>query len=351
MPDSPIIQYLSEKHQPSVLFSKNTHTNEMLLTLYRDMVSTRLFDEKAIALQRTGKLGTYPSSRGQEAIFVGIGHALQENDVFVPYYRDHGTLLQRGIRMEDILAYWGGDERGSQFPSNSEDMPICVPIATQCCHAAGIAKAIKIRQQARAVLAIIGDGGTSKGDFYEALNIAGVWQLPLVFIINNNQWAISTPLSQQTAVSDLSQKAIPAGIESFRVDGNDVIAMQTLTQQALHKARTGQGASLIEAISYRHCDHTTADDASRYEPAGMAEQEWPKEPIRRLQQYLIQQNLWDDTQEQSWLSECHTRIEQSVKNYLTREPQAVSSIFNHLYAVLPEAYHWQRQYIEQHLAN
>ena len=337
------IQYLDENHQMTQALPKFANNATTITELYHLMVLTRLFDEKAIALQRTGKLGTYPASRGQEAVFVAIGHALKKTDVFVPYYRDHGTLLQRGMTMKDIFAYWGGDERGSNFDPSSEDLPICIPIATQYCHAAGIAKAIKIRRQSRAVLVSIGDGGTSKGDFYEAMNVAGVWRLPIVFVVNNNQWAISMPTKEQTAVKTFAQKAIAAGFTGIQVDGNDVIAMRETVDQALIQARAGQGPTLIEAITYRHCDHTTADDATRYQPRGEAEKEWSKEPIARVKNYLLTNNLWSAQQEQQLQQTCKNEIEQAVQDYLQQSPQSVTSLFDYLYATLPKAYQWQQQ--------
>ena len=222
-----------------------------LLPLYRAMVRTRLFDAKAITLQRTGKLGTFASSLGQEAIGVGVASAIREEDVLLPYYRDHAAQFPRGVTIVECLLYWGGDERGSDFSGPRQDFPNCVPIGNQVCHAVGVAYAFKLRREARVTVCIIGDGGTSKGDFYEAMNLAGVWRAPVVFVINNNQWAISAPRNIQTAAQTLAQKGIAAGIEGRQVDGNDVIAVRHVIQEAVEKARTGDGPTLIEAISYR----------------------------------------------------------------------------------------------------
>ena len=248
-----------------------------LIRLYRTMVLNRTFDTKAIALQRTGKLGTYPSARGQEAVFVGIGDAMHKNDLFVPYYRDVAALIQRGVKLKEILLYWGGEEQGNCFECGGEDFPYSVPIGTQLLHAAGAATAIQIRKEKRAVLVTCGDGATSEGDFYEALNVAGVWKLSVVFVICNNQWAISVPRSSQTAAQTLAQKAISAGIPGEQVDGNDVIAIRERVSLALEKARTNYEPSVLEIVSYRHADHTTADDAKRYEPKDSRENEWKKD--------------------------------------------------------------------------
>ena len=210
---------------------------------------------------------------GQEAIGVGIGQAMREEDVFVPYYRDHATLLGRGISMVEILRYWGGDERGSDTVNARQDLPNCVPIATQCSHAAGVASAFKIRRQRRVALCTLGDGATSKGDFLESLNLAGTWQLPLVLVINNNQWAISTPRFKQCGAERLADKALGMAVASEQVDGNDLVAVYDSVSRAIERARAGKGPT-IEAITYRLSDHTTADDASRYR-----EQEEVNKPV------------------------------------------------------------------------
>ncbi len=239
-------------------------TPKQLIELYRMMVKTRTFDAKAITLQRTGKLGTYASTLGQEAIGVGIGAAMKSEDLLCPYYREYGAQMMRGVSMVELLLYWGGDEQGSNFKHQPLDFPICVPIASQTLYAAGVATAFKLKKESRAVVAVVGDGGTSRGDFYEAMNVAGVWKLPIVFVINNNGWAISVPTKTQTATKTLAQKGIAAGIYCEQVDGNDVIAVQQAVMQALEKARQKGESSVIEALTYRMCDHTTADDAKRY---------------------------------------------------------------------------------------
>ena len=231
-------QYLNADNKIISKLPSFTLNKDLLLSFYKNMLLTRLFDTKAIALQRTGRLGTYPSSLGQEAIAVAIGKAMHQDDVLCGYYREYGAHLQRGVLMEEILLFWGGDERGSCYQNCPEDLPHCIPIASQTLHAAEIAVAMKLKNQSRCAVAVVGDGGTSKGDFYEALNIAGAWNLPVVFVINNNQWAISVPRSEQTSCVTLAQKGIAAaGIESEQVDGNDIFAVYDSLQQAITKAR------------------------------------------------------------------------------------------------------------------
>ncbi|MBS0358163.1 MAG: pyruvate dehydrogenase (acetyl-transferring) E1 component subunit alpha [Proteobacteria bacterium] len=335
-------QYIDEHGKPTQSLPEFTKDHAKLVEFYKYMVQLRAYDTKAIALQRTGKMGTYASTLGQEAISVAIGEAMQKEDVLCPYYRDYGAQLQRGITMEEIYTYWGGDERGSHYAHNTKDLSISVPIASQCLHAAGVATAFKIQKKPHVAVVTCGDGGTSEGDFYEAINVAGAWNLPVVFVINNNQWAISVPLKQQTATQTIAQKAIAGGFSGIQVDGNDIIAVYDLFSKALEKARTGGGPTLIEALTYRLCDHTTADDASRYRDKKELENAWQKEPILRLQKYLMQQNLWDDKKEETLLAECAEKVEKSVQAYFNKTPQTLSSIFDYHYAVLPESLEKQR---------
>ena len=308
---------------------------DYLVQAYEWMMLSRTFDQKAVALQRTGQIGTYPSALGQEAISVACGLELEANDVLVPYYRDHGAQLVRGAHMHELLLYWGGDERGS-MAGNANDFPVCVPIATQAGHAVGVASAMKIRGQQQAVVCTIGDGGSSKGDFLEALNLAGVWRLPVVFVINNNQWAISVPRAQQCGAATLAQKGIAAGMATIQVDGNDLIAVLDALRVALERAREGKGPALIEAVSYRLSDHTTADDASRYRAEDELKLAWQAEPLARLRRFLMQQGAWSEVMEGRWQDHCHTAVSKAVELYLGVEPQAEEAMFDFLFEQWPE---------------
>jgi pyruvate dehydrogenase E1 component alpha subunit len=298
---------------------------------------TRQFDAKAVALQRTGKIGTFASSLGQEAVGVGVASAMRPEDVLLPSYREHGAQFVRGVTMTESLLYWGGDERGSKFSAAPHDFPNCVPIGTQVCHAAGAARAFQLRKEARVAVCIVGDGATSKGDFYEGLNMAGVWHAPMVTVVNNNQWAISVPRTRQTVAQTLAQKAIAVGVPALQVDGNDVIAVRQAMDEALHKARNGDGPGLIEAITYRLGDHTTADDASRYRDSDTVKAQWAFEPLVRLRTYLVKRGWWDATQEELLLKHCTQTVAQAVEDYLAVPMPPTSAMFEHLYATLPEA--------------
>lgn len=308
---------------------------DALRALYRAMVLTRTFDAKAIALQRTGRLGTFASSLGQEAVAVGVAAAMRAEDVLLPSFREQGAQLWRGVRPVELLLYWGGDERGSDFEKCREDFPICVPIGTQCCHAVGAAYAFKIRKQPRVAVCMLGDGATSRGDFYEAMNIAGVWKLPVVFLVNNNQWAISVPRSAQSAAETLAQKSIAAGFEGLQVDGNDVFAVRWAIERAFERARSGDGPTLIEALTYRLHDHTTADSAARYRSEDEVEAMRQRDPLKRTRAYLESQGQWTDDDEKRLQEECAEEVEAAVNTYQASEMLGPEAMFDYLFESLP----------------
>ena len=314
-----------------------------MLRMYRVMSLTRAFDSRAISLQRTGKLGTYASCLGHEAAHVGAGAAMLHEDVLCPSYREYGAQFWRGVKPEEVLLYWGGDERGNDFSGPAHDFAWSVPIATQTLYGAGAALAFKTRGEKRAAVAFLGDGGTSEGAFYEALNVAGVMQLPIVFVVVNNKWAISVPLAQQTRAETLAQKAIAAGIPGIQVDGNDVIAVRKTAEEALARARDGKGPTVIEALTYRLSDHTTADDARRYRSDAEVEEARSKEPLVRTRKYLESLQAWDDEQEAALASENKKTVEAAVKAYLDTPRQPVTAMFDYMYAELPETLREQRE--------
>jgi pyruvate dehydrogenase E1 component alpha subunit len=308
---------------------------------YRAMVLMRALDAKAIAMQRTGQIGTYASTLGKEAIDAGIGAVLKKDDVLLPSYRESGVLMLRGVSPHRTLLYWGGDERGNVFPESPRDFPFNVPIASQMPHAVGVAYAMKLRREPRVALAMCGDGATSKGDFYEALNAAGTWRLPLVIVVVNNQYAISVPRRFQSAAQTLAQKGIAAGIACEQLDGNDLIAVRDAVGRALERARAGDGPSLLEALSYRLSDHTTADDATRYRGAEELKEQWRHEPIVRLRSWLHAKGAWSPPQEQALAREAAGEVQKVVQAYLDTPAPEPAQMFQHLYARLPRQYAWQ----------
>ena len=303
--------------------------------LYRDMVLMRTFDTKALKLQRQGRMGTWPPIKGQEAIQAGVALAMGDNDWLIPAFREHGIMVLRGVPLHLVFAYWAGDERGSSYPEEVRCFPVAVPVGSQWQHGTGVGLSLKLRDEDAVAVTFGGDGSTSEGDFHEAVNCAGVFGTKTVFVIQNNQWAISVPLHRQTAAETLAQKAHAYGIPGIQVDGNDVFAVYVAATEAIERTRRGEGPSLIEAVTYRLGDHTTADDASRYRPEEEVEEWEGRDPILRLRRYLVEQGLWDDDQEKVLLEEAASWVDGQVKALEEMEPQAPEEIFTSMYAALP----------------
>jgi 2-oxoisovalerate dehydrogenase E1 component alpha subunit len=306
-----------------------------LLELFKQMLFVRTFDTKAIALQRTGKLGTYASCLGHEATHVGIGASMRPEDVFAPSYREYGAQFMRGVQPREVLLYWGGDERGNAFEHAPHDFAWSVPISTQCLHAAGAALSFKLRKQPRIAVTTCGDGGSSKTDFYAALNSAGAYELPLVLCVINNGWAISVPRSAQTGAQTLAQKGLAGGLHCLQVDGNDLIAVLEAMRQASERARKGQGGTVLEFVTYRLSDHTTADDARRYRDDAEVKAAWERDPVTRLRTWLTAKGLWSEAEEAAWKEECGARVDIEVNAYLNTPVQPVEAMFDYLYADPP----------------
>ena len=313
-----------------------------LVELFKQMLFVRAFDAKAVALQRTGKLGTYASCLGHEATHVGIGSSMLVDDVFAPSYREYGAQFMRGVKPREVLMYWGGDERGNDFSGPAHDYAWCVPIGTQNLHAAGAALAFKLRGEPRVAVTCVGDGGSSKTDTYAAINSAGAYTLPFVQCIINNQWAISVPRKAQTGAKTLAQKGLAGGLESLQVDGNDIIAVRAAMDHALKRARNGHGGTVIEAVTYRLSDHTTADDARRYRDDAEVKAAWEREPMSRLRTFLISEGVWSEAEEATWKEECGRRVDEEVNAYLETKVQPVEAMFDYLYAELPADLQAQR---------
>ena len=335
-------RYLDPDGKSVQEFPDRLREAEALIPLYKAMIENRSFDSKAIALQRTGQLGTYASSLGQEAIGVGIGAAMREDDVLLPCYREYGAQFWRGVMMREIFLYWSGDERSGNYEHQKTDFPICVTIGAQTAHAVGVGYALKLDNSEKAAVCVIGDGATSKGDFYEAINGAGTWKLPVVFIVSNNQFAISMRRGRQTAAETLAQKGIAAGIHSEQLDGNDIVAVSAAMDSALDRARAGDGPTLLEMMTYRMSDHTTADDASRYRDEEEVSVHWKEDPIARLKAYLVKAGVWHKEDEESLQKAATAKVAEEAEAYLAMEPQPAESMFDSLYETLPNALASQR---------
>lgn len=309
--------------------------DDELLYLYKTMLYTRIIDEKAVSYQRQGRMLTYAPNTGQEGTQVGSAYAMEERDFLVPAFREVGAWLVKGVPLKNIYLYWYGNEWGSHMPEGVNVLPVSIPIASQFSHAAGIGMASKIKGEDDVAVAYVGDGGTSHGDFHEGLNFAGVFNAAVVFIIQNNQYAISMPRSKQTASKTLAQKAIAYGIEGIQVDGNDIFAMYNATKKAIDKARNGGGPTLIEAYTYRLGAHTTSDDPSKYRKDEEVEPWKEKDPLVRFEKYLKEKELIDD----KWLEEKRRELEKQVvatfEEIEDKSDTEVEDIFQYHYREMP----------------
>ncbi len=295
-------------------------TPDDIRRLYRLLVLSRTFDQRALNLQREGRIGTYASVLGQEASQVGSAFAIDQADWVFPSFREMAVFITLGYPLQLLLQYWSGDERGLHAPAGLNIFPVCIPVATQVPHAVGAALASKYRGDLAATVAYFGDGGTSKGDFHEGLNFAGTSRAPVVFICQNNHWAISVRRERQTAAETLAQKAVAYGFPGIQVDGNDVFAVYKATKEALDRARSGEGSTLIECFTYRMSDHTTADDASRYRSREEVEAWKAKDPVNRLRLFMEKQGLMDDAYLHEVEEAAKKEVDEAVRTAESVEP-------------------------------
>ncbi len=308
-------------------------SGDSLVEMYKYMLLARAVDAKALSLQRQGRLATYAPLIGEEATHIGTAYAMRKQDIFIPAFRQHGVQIVRGLPLDLFFLYWRGFEDGAKLPASLNQTPVIVPVGTQLPHGAGIAFALKYLKKDAAAIVYIGDGGTSEGDFYEALNFAGVWKAPLVCIIENNQWAISVPRSAQTAAETLAQKAIAAGINCIQVDGNDVLAVYKATRDAIQNSK--DGPMVIECVTYRMSMHTTSDDPEKYRPDAEVEKWEKKDPIDRIRKYLTKNGLWNDSLEQKTKDEQAKFIDQAVEKAEQFKPDP-KTMFENVYGTITQ---------------
>ncbi|MBM4395076.1 MAG: thiamine pyrophosphate-dependent dehydrogenase E1 component subunit alpha, partial [Deltaproteobacteria bacterium] len=269
---------------------------------------------RMLKLQRQGRLGTFGPCTGQEAASCAPALAMGEKDWLVTAFREMGGRLLRGEKPVRTLLFHNGYEEGNHNPDAPRLLPISIIVGTQTLQAVGIAYAMRrLGEKDSAVVTFVGDGGTSEGEFYEAMNFAGVWQAPVVFVIQNNQWAISIPRNRQTRAATLAQKAIAAGIPSIQVDGNDALAMYRASREALDRAHGGGGPTVIEAVTYRLMMHTTSDDPTRYRDDAEVQAWWKRDPIPRFKGYLERKGIWDAEKQSALEAEVRAEVEAAVR--------------------------------------
>lgn len=309
---------------------------ETVLQWYQTMVFARVADQKALQYQRQGRMLTYAPSQGQEAASLGAVLATEERDWLVPAFRELAAWLYKGAPLEKLFLYWYGNEDGSLLPENVRMLPISVPIASQLTHAVGLGMAINYEENDEVVVAFCGDGGTSQGEFHEALNFAGVFHVPVVFVIQNNQFAISVSRKDQTRSKTLAQKAIAYGIPGIQVDGNDLFAMLAATQEAVTRARGGEGPTLIEAVTYRLGPHTTSDDPSIYRSNEEVAEWQEKDPLLRLKRFLITKKQLTEEANQALYEEYEQKVNEIFAMVEASEAPPLENVFAHTYASLTQ---------------
>tara|TARA_B100000315_G_scaffold259774_1_gene317152 strand:+ start:3903 stop:4985 length:1083 start_codon:yes stop_codon:yes gene_type:complete len=349
--DIPYTRYLDPEGEVTTELPAFAQDQSKLIELYRRMTFARRYDGKLTAMQRTGRIPSYAPELGEEAVRVGYATAMKKEDVLLGTYRDTAAMIVRGVTIDEDLMFWGGDERGNVYAGPAEDFPLTTPIATQTTQAVGVAYAFKLRGEKRVAVTTIGDGGSSKGDFYEAMNFAGAWHVPVVFIIINNQWAISMPRERQSAAKTLAQKGLAVGIPGEQVDGNDVIAVHDVVSRALEKARSGGGPTVVEVITYRLTDHSTADDASRYRDPDEVSAHWKNEPLIRLRTYLSESQAWNKEDEENLITTIDQEIEDGIAEYEAQEELPPEAMFDHMFAELPTDLKDQREAVMAEFSN
>ena len=325
---------------------------DILMRLHRTMLLARKFDERLLNLQRQGRIGTFAPIEGQEAAQLGTIAHLRSTDWMVPAFRETAAELWRGRSLESIIIYYNGFNEGVAIPEDRNDFPISVPVGSQMIHAVGLGWAAKYRQTDDIAMTFFGDGATSQGDFHEALNFAAVFQAPVIFVCQNNQWAISIPVSQQTRSQTLAQKALAYGMPGIQVDGNDILAVYAAAQEAVQRARSGDGPTLIECVTYRLMMHTTADDPKRYRADEEVERWKRRDPLPRFEKYLADKKLLSDEQRSQVESDVLEEIQAAIDR-AEKQMEAMGDpidMFNYNYAEMTPDLKVQKEMLTQALS-
>lgn len=326
--------------------------DDLLLRLFRTMLLARKFDERLLNLQRQGRIGTFPPISGQEASQLGAAAVLRPADWFVPAFRETAAEIWRGRSLDSVILYNNGFNEGVDIPKGSNDLPISVPVGSQIIHAVGLGWAARYRQTDDVAMAFFGDGATSEGDFHEGLNFAGVFQAPAIFVCQNNHWAISLPRSKQTRSKTLAQKALAYGMPGIQVDGNDILAVYAAAREAVDRARSGGGPTLIECVTYRMAVHTTADDPKRYRTEEEVEQWKKRDPITRFQNYLMDKGVISEDK----IAGLGAEVVEEIQSAIDRAEEQMKTLgdpidmFKHTCAQIPPFLKEQKEAFARELA-
>jgi len=343
-------QLIDDDGKPQSKTWKPSMTDEQILNSYRDLLFERTADLMAVSYQRQGRMYTYPPNIGQEAIHIASGLVIREQDWLVPAFRELGAWLAKGVSLREIFLYFKGNEDGSRFEKANRVLPVSVPIASQLVHASGLGYAINYhKEKDTAVFAYVGDGGTSEGDFHEALNFAAVWNAPVVFVVQNNQFAISVPLKMQTKSINLAIKGEAYGIPSLLVDGNDIFAMHEALSYARQQAVEGHGPFLIEARTYRVGAHTTSDDPSKYRSKEEEELWAKKDPLKRLKGYIAHAQLDPLKDEEELIAGYKRQIDSEFEAAENHPEYKVEDVFSYMYHEMPDELKRQKNNYENYL--
>ncbi|MCR8644070.1 pyruvate dehydrogenase (acetyl-transferring) E1 component subunit alpha [Paenibacillus sp. N1-5-1-14] len=319
-------------------------SDDQLRELMRRMVFTRTWDERAINLGRQGRLGFYAPVSGQEASMIGSEFALNKDDFICPGYRDMPQLVWHGLPLYQAFLYSRGHQHGGQIPADVHVLMPQIIIGAQMLHATGVAMAFKQRDEKRVAIGYTGDGGSSEGDFYEGLNFAGAFKLPAIYFVQNNGYAITTPYAKQTAAQSVAHKALAAGIKGVQVDGMDVLAVYTAVTEAAERARNGEGATLIEALTYRFKPHSLADDTTKYRTKD-EEAEWSeRDPLNRFRAFLTKKGLWTEEEEAQVKEDAKATIAEQIKKAEETEKMTVNGLIDSMFEVTPKHLEEQKAY-------
>jgi pyruvate dehydrogenase E1 component alpha subunit len=329
LPDRDLRRVIDEDREVAGLSAED------LLDLYRQLVLLRIYDERSVVYHRQGRIGTYAIFWGHEAMQVGSVFALADEDWIFPSYRESAVGLLRGIPVSTILQWWRGHPSGWWSPADYNVASICVPIGTHVPHAAGLAWGKRLRGESACAIVYFGDGATSEGAFHEGANFAGVMRAPLVLFCNNNQWAISTPVEEQTRAAALADKAAGYGMPAIRVDGGDVLAVVEVTREAVARARAGEGPTFVESVTYRAAPHATADDPRAYIDVERVEEARRQECVGRYERYLRRLGVLSDELVAEARSEAEGLLRAGIEAAEAEPPGDLSLVFDHAYAAPP----------------